>query len=195
MHNFPHTQHSAFKQSHGAPAVLAMLLLHLAVVHAICSAHHAARIKEVAAVQGVRSNQLTGFGLVVGLDGTGDQTTQMPITSQAMQNYLQQARHHPARGRHGANAAQERGHGDGHRAVAGLCPPWPGIDVNVSSMGNCQVAQGRHADCHAAARRGWRDLRPGPGQRGRGGAGASAGGSKVQVNHLSAGRVFPMAPR
>ncbi|MGP1629193.1 MAG: flagellar basal body P-ring protein FlgI, partial [Giesbergeria sp.] len=50
----------------------------------------ALRIKEVAAVQGVRSNQLTGYGLVVGLDGTGDQTTQMPYTTQAMQNYLQQ---------------------------------------------------------------------------------------------------------
>ena len=34
----------------------------------------AARIKEVAAVQGVRTNQLVGYGLVVGLDGTGDQT-------------------------------------------------------------------------------------------------------------------------
>ncbi len=35
----------------------------------------AVRIKEVAAIQGVRSNQLVGYGLVVGLDGTGDQTT------------------------------------------------------------------------------------------------------------------------
>ena len=51
---------------------------------------HAARIKEVASVQGVRSNQLAGYGLVVGLDGTGDQTTQMPYTSQGMSNYLQQ---------------------------------------------------------------------------------------------------------
>ena len=50
----------------------------------------AARIKEVAAIEGVRSNQLTGFGLVVGLDGTGDQTTQMPYTSQGLNNYLQQ---------------------------------------------------------------------------------------------------------
>ena len=48
------------------------------------------RIKEVAAVQGVRTNQLTGYGLVVGLDGTGDQTNQMPYTAQAMSNYLQQ---------------------------------------------------------------------------------------------------------
>src|SRR5665647_1572994 len=51
---------------------------------------HAYRIKEVAAVEGVRSNQLTGFGLVVGLDGTGDQTTQMPYTSQGLSNYLKQ---------------------------------------------------------------------------------------------------------
>ncbi|MFN7196049.1 MAG: flagellar basal body P-ring protein FlgI, partial [Hylemonella sp.] len=35
------------------------------------------RIKEVASIEGVRSNQLTGYGLVIGLDGTGDQTTQM----------------------------------------------------------------------------------------------------------------------
>ena len=39
----------------------------------------AARIKEVASVQGVRTNQLVGYGLVVGLDGTGDQTTQAPF--------------------------------------------------------------------------------------------------------------------
>uniref|UniRef100_UPI0002377A5A flagellar basal body P-ring protein FlgI n=1 Tax=Verminephrobacter aporrectodeae TaxID=1110389 RepID=UPI0002377A5A len=43
---------------------------------AVCAAGpaQALRIKEVAAVQGVRSNQLSGYGLVVGLDGTGDQT-------------------------------------------------------------------------------------------------------------------------
>ena len=53
-------------------------------------AAEAARIKEIASIEGVRSNQLTGFGLIVGLDGTGDQTTQMPYTSQGMTNYLQQ---------------------------------------------------------------------------------------------------------
>src|SRR5688572_11061765 len=50
----------------------------------------AARIKEVAAVQGVRTNQLVGYGLVVGLDGTGDQTTQTPFTTQSIQAMLQQ---------------------------------------------------------------------------------------------------------
>ncbi|MDP1533348.1 MAG: flagellar basal body P-ring protein FlgI, partial [Rubrivivax sp.] len=44
----------------------------------------AARIKEVASVQGVRSNPLVGYGLVVGLDGTGDQTTQAPFTAQSL---------------------------------------------------------------------------------------------------------------
>ena len=51
---------------------------------------HAVRIKEIAAVQGVRSNQLTGYGLVIGLDGTGDQSTQVPYTAQSIANYLQQ---------------------------------------------------------------------------------------------------------
>ena len=44
----------------------------------------ATRIKEVASIQGVRSNALTGYGLVVGLDGTGDQTTQTPFTTQSL---------------------------------------------------------------------------------------------------------------
>lgn len=55
------------------------LVLALSVTGLVAPAH-ALRIKEVASVQGVRSNQLSGYGLVVGLDGTGDQTTQMPIT-------------------------------------------------------------------------------------------------------------------
>ena len=50
----------------------------------------AMRIKELASVQGVRSNALTGYGLVVGLDGTGDQTTQTPFTTQSLQAMLQQ---------------------------------------------------------------------------------------------------------
>jgi flagellar P-ring protein precursor FlgI len=44
-----------------------------------------ARVKELASVQGVRSNQLQGLGLVIGLDGTGDQTTQAPFTTQSLQ--------------------------------------------------------------------------------------------------------------
>ena len=49
---------------------------------------HAERIKDIATVAGVRSNQLVGYGLVVGLDGTGDQTTQAPFTIQSITNML-----------------------------------------------------------------------------------------------------------
>src|SRR3982750_4048746 len=50
----------------------------------------AERIKELADLQGVRSNQLIGYGLVVGLDGSGDQTTQTPFTVQSIVAMLSQ---------------------------------------------------------------------------------------------------------
>jgi flagellar P-ring protein precursor FlgI len=51
---------------------------------------HAERIKDIASIQGVRINQLVGYGLVVGLDGTGDQTTQTPFTTQSINSMLAQ---------------------------------------------------------------------------------------------------------
>src|SRR5512140_2175060 len=51
---------------------------------------HAERIKDLASVQGVRANQLVGYGLVVGLDGTGDQTTQTPFTVQSIISMMNQ---------------------------------------------------------------------------------------------------------
>lgn len=50
----------------------------------------AERIKDLAHVAGVRDNQLVGYGLVVGLDGSGDQTSQTPFTVQSLQNMLKQ---------------------------------------------------------------------------------------------------------
>ncbi len=50
----------------------------------------AERVKDLASVGGVRVNQLVGYGLVVGLDGTGDQTTQAPFTAQSLTNMLNQ---------------------------------------------------------------------------------------------------------
>jgi flagellar P-ring protein FlgI len=49
---------------------------------------HADRVKDLASVSGVRGNQLVGYGLVVGLDGTGDQTSQTPFTVQSIRNML-----------------------------------------------------------------------------------------------------------
>ncbi len=150
----------------------------------------ALRIKEVAAVQGVRSNQLSGYGLVVGLDGTGDQTTQMPYTTQSVQNYLQQmgitlpgninARNIQLKNVAAVIVTAE---------LPAFAQPGQQIDVVVSSMGNAKSLKGgtlittplRGADgeIYALAQ----------GNMVVGGAGASAGGSKVQINHLSAGRI------
>src|SRR6266516_4041021 len=51
---------------------------------------HAQRVKDLTQMQGVRTNQLLGYGLVVGLDGTGDQTTQTPFTVQSLTSMLTQ---------------------------------------------------------------------------------------------------------
>ena len=149
----------------------------------------ASRIKEVAAVEGVRSNQLTGFGLVVGLDGTGDQTTQMPYTAQGLTNYLQQLGITlPA-----ASVGQLQLKNVAAVLVTAQLPafarPGQALDVNVSSLGNSKSLKGgmlittplkgADGEIYALAQ----------GNLVVAGAGASAGGSKVQVNHLSAGRI------
>ncbi len=147
----------------------------------------AARIKEVAAVQGVRSNPLTGYGIVVGLDGTGDQTTQTPFTTQSINAMLQQmgVTVPPGTSMQLRNVAAVM--------VTAVLPPFaqPGqaIDVVVSSIGNAKSLRGgtlittplKGADgqIYALAQ----------GNLIVGGAGASANGSKVQINHLSAGRI------
>lgn len=48
----------------------------------------AERVEDLATVAGVRTNQLVGYGIVVGLNGTGDQTTQAPFTVQSIENML-----------------------------------------------------------------------------------------------------------
>ncbi|MEO7337145.1 MAG: flagellar basal body P-ring protein FlgI [Caldimonas sp.] len=147
----------------------------------------AARIKEVASIQGVRTNQLVGYGLVVGLDGTGDQTTSAPFTTQSLNAMLQQM---------GVTVPQ--GTNMQLKNVAAVmvtaqlpafAQPGQSIDVNVSSLANAKSLRGgtliatplRGADgqIYALAQ----------GNLIVGGAGASAGGSKVQINHLSAGRI------
>lgn len=50
----------------------------------------AERIKDLASFTGVRENQLIGYGLVVGLDGSGDQVRQTPFTQQSLTNMLSQ---------------------------------------------------------------------------------------------------------
>ena len=158
---------------------------------ALCTALPASalRIKEVAAVQGVRSNQLTGYGLIVGLDGTGDQTTQMPYTTQALQNYLLQMGISLPPGTSNQLQLKNVATVIVTAQLPAFAQPGQTIDVNVSSMGNAKSLKGgmliatplRGADgeIYALAQ----------GNVVIAGAGAAAGGSKVQINHLSAGRV------
>ncbi len=187
MHDSIHTPKTSGRQ-HTKLAPLVALFLALASV-VFCTTAQAARIKEVAAVEGVRSNQLTGFGLVVGLDGTGDQTTQMPYTSQGITNYLQQF---------GITLSADAVSKLQLKNVAAVlvtaqlpafARPGQMMDVNVSSVGNSKSLKGgmliatplkgADGEIYAIAQ----------GNLVVAGAGAAAGGSKVQVNHLSAGRI------
>ena len=60
----------------------------LITVIAATSAMAASRIKDIVSVQGVRVNQLVGYGLVIGLNGTGDSLRNSPFTEQSMQSML-----------------------------------------------------------------------------------------------------------
>jgi flagellar P-ring protein precursor FlgI len=104
------------------------------------SSAKAERIKDIAMVEGARSNQLVGFGLVVGLDGTGDQVTQTPFTIQAARSMLQQF---------GVNLPQGVNPQTKNMAsviVTAELPAFgkPGqkLDVTVSSLGNAGSLRG-----------------------------------------------------
>jgi flagellar P-ring protein FlgI len=148
---------------------------------------HAARIKEIATVQGVRANQLTGYGLVVGLDGTGDQSSQAPFTAQSIIAMLQQM------GVSLPSGTQMQLRNVAAVMVTAELPPFaqPGqrIDVNVSSVANAKSLRGGTLIATPLKGADGQIYALSQGNLVVGGAGASAGGSKVQINHLSAGRV------
>jgi flagellar P-ring protein FlgI len=145
------------------------------------------RIKEVASVQGVRPNQLMGYGLVIGLDGTGDQTTQTPFTAQSVNSMLQQM------GVTVPAGAQMQLKNVAAVLVTASLPAFaqPGqqIDVSVASIGNAKSLRG--GSLVATPLKGADGQVYALAQGGLivGGAGASAGGAKVQINHLGGGRI------
>ncbi|HNU10045.1 MAG TPA: flagellar basal body P-ring protein FlgI [Rubrivivax sp.] len=145
------------------------------------------RIKEVAGVQGVRSNQLQGLGLVIGLDGTGDQTTQAPFTAQSLNAMLQQM------GITLPPGMQVQSKNVAAVMVTAQLPPFaqPGqtIDVAVASIGNAKSLRGGTLVATPLKGADGQIYALAQGNLIVGGAGAAAGGSKVQINHLSAGRI------
>lgn len=166
-------------------SILAMLFVTFAML--IPGVSHAERLKDLASIQGVRQNQLIGYGLVVGLDGSGDQTTQTPFTVQSVASMLQQMGVNlpPGTTLQLKNVAAVMV----TASLPAFAQPGQTLDVTVSSMGNAKSLRGgtllmtplKGADnqIYAMAQ----------GNLLVGGVGAAAGGSKVQVNHLSVGRI------
>jgi flagellar P-ring protein precursor FlgI len=163
------------------------LALTLATAVSVCAPAHAERLKDLASIAGVRQNQLMGYGLVVGLDGSGDQTTQTPFTVQSVVSMLKQLGVNlPA-----ASTLQLKNVAAVMvtTSLPAFAQPGQQLDVTVSSMGNAKSIRG-----------GTLLMTPLKGADGQvygmaqgnvlvGGVGAQAAGSSVVVNHLSVGRI------
>ncbi|UJJ50196.1 flagellar basal body P-ring protein FlgI [Rhodanobacter denitrificans] len=120
----------------GRGAIAALLVLLLGAI----APAHADKIRDLVQVAGVRSNQLIGYGLVVGLDGSGDQTTQAPFTTQSLENMLQQFGITVP-----ANARPQLKNAAAVMVTADLPPfakPGQTIDVTVASIGNAKSIRG-----------------------------------------------------
>src|SRR4051794_16275696 len=156
---------------------------------AVGGAAHGQRLKDLASVDGVRANQLVGYGLVVGLTGTGDKTSQTPFTLQTFNNMLRQFGIQPpplGKDPKLENVAAVSVHG----ALPAFAKPGQQIDVTVSSVGNAKSLRGGtllltplkavNGEIFALAQ----------GDLVVGGFGAEgADGSKVTVNVPSVGRI------
>ena len=164
-----------------------LALIGIAFALALSPTCQAERLKDLASIAGVRQNQLMGYGLVVGLDGTGDQTTQTPFTVQSVLAMLQQQGVNLPAGTtlqlKNVAAVQVTA------SLPAFAQPGQVMDVTVSSMGNAKSLRG-----------GTLLMTPLKGADGQiygmaqgnvlvGGVGAAAAGAQVQVNHLSVGKI------
>jgi flagellar P-ring protein FlgI len=118
---------------------IAALAAVLVAVAAYAPANAASRIKDLASVEGVRQNQLIGYGLVVGLNGTGDSLNNSPFTRQSLQAMLE---------RLGVNIRGQTLR-TGNVAAVMVTANLPAfgtqgtrIDVTVSAMGDAKSLQG-----------------------------------------------------
>ena len=167
---------------------LQKLLAMLALVLVGIGPAEADRVRDLASVAGVRGNQLTGYGLVVGLDGTGDQTTQTPFTVQSIINMLTQfgITIPPGTRLQLKNVAAVTV----HAKLPAFAKPGQTIDVTVSSIGNAKSLRGgallmaplRGADGNVYAIAQGDLIVSGFGAEGK-------DGSSVTVNIPSAGRI------
>ena len=121
--------------------LLKIVRLSLLMLLTALSLHsYADRLKDIASLSGVRSNALLGYGLVVGLDGTGDQTSQTPFTTQSFTNMLKQFGVTLPEGLtfQLKNVAAVAVHAD----LPAFAKPGQTLDVTVSSIGNAKSLRG-----------------------------------------------------
>lgn len=115
--------------------VFSVLCLYLLV-----SIAYSARIKDIATIAGIRDNQLVGYGLVVGLDGTGDKTSQTPFTDQTFQNMLLEFGIHVPIGR------AEQLKNVAAVAISATLPAFAQVgqklDITILSLGNATSLRG-----------------------------------------------------
>ena len=148
---------------------------------------HAERIKDLATLAGVRSNQLVGYGLVVGLNGTGDQTSQTPFTVQSLKNMLANLGVvlPPNLNLQLKNVAAVSLHAD----LPPFTNPGQTIDVTIASIGNAKSLRGGSllmAPLHGADGNVYAMAQ---GNVAVGGLGVQAEGSSITVNVPSSGRI------
>lgn len=149
---------------------------------------YADRLKDIATLDGVRSNPLIGYGLVVGLSGTGDQTTQTPFTAQSFSNMLKQFGIVIPTGTtfQLKNVAAVSVHAN----LPPFLKPGQTIDVTVSSVGNAKSLRGGSLLMTALKGADGQTYALAQGELVVGGFGAEGSdGSKVTVNIPSAGRI------
>lgn len=145
------------------------------------------RVKDIARFRGVRSNQLRGFGLVIGLEGTGD-SKKTPFTATLMANALKEFGTM-------VDPAQFNAKNIAAVAITADLPPYatPGnqIDVTVQSIGDAKSLQGGfllQAPLYGASDK-ERAMAVAQGAVSIGGFNVSSGGSSIQKNHVNVGRI------
>lgn len=152
------------------------------------TAAHAERVKDLAAVEGMRENQLVGYGLVVGLDGSGDKVGQVSYTEQSLKNMLTQLGIviPPGVNLKPKNVAAVM--------LSATLPPFikrgQKIDVTASSVGNAQSLRGGTLLMAPLKGADGRVYAVAQGNLVVGGLGVDgADGSKIRINIPSVGRI------
>lgn len=163
-------------------------ILLIFILSVVSSVSNAERVKDLTRIAGLRSNQLIGYGLVVGLNGTGDQTTQTPFTIQSMKNMLSQfgITMPPDEVPQVKNMAAVAVHAD----LPAFAKIGQTIDVTVSSMGNAKSLRGGTLLMTPLKAIDGKVYAISQGNLVVGGLSASGGdGSKITVNVPSVGRI------